>query len=388
MQRYFSADWLFPVSAPPIRNGVVAVDEKGNILDIFTAAQADAAHVKVKKYQGAIVPGFINTHCHIELSAMIGIVPKRIGLVKFAESVMAKRGQNLADIDKAILAADAEMWRNGIVAVGDISNNSLSKNAKTQSDIYYHTFIETLGFNPAKAEEIIENAMALREDFLPLKASIVPHAPYSVSTKLMESLNKYAVDQNDFISIHNQESEAENLFFEEKAGDFLPFFKFLGINISDFEASGKSSLQSWIGMFKTQKILLVHNTFSSRADVRFAKQTNSKLFWCLCPRANLYIENTLPNVDMLMDEEVKITLGTDSLASNDELNILAEMQTLQTQKNISFEKLLIWATRNGAEFLNLDAQFGSIEVGKKPGLNLIQLSNEFHILSSKVEKLL
>ncbi|MET4082414.1 cytosine/adenosine deaminase-related metal-dependent hydrolase [Pedobacter sp. UYP30] len=388
MLQYFSADWIFPVSSPPIKNGVIAVNEGGIIAEIFSAEQAKTIKAEVKKYRGAIVPGFINTHCHIELSAMRGIVPKHTGLVKFVETVITKRGQSTEEIDSAMLAADAAMWQNGIVAVGDISNNLGSKKIKLQSNIHYHTFIETLGFNPAKAEEILENAIALRDEFLPLKSSIVPHAPYSVSAKLIGLLNDYASINNDFLSIHNQESQAENLFFEKREGDFLPFFNFLGIDVSHFQASGKSSLKTWLSAFETQKTLLVHNTFSSKADVEFAKQHNPNLYWCLCPQANLYIENTLPDVQMLIDEEVKITLGTDSLASNDQLNILAEMQILQKQKNIPFENLLSWATKNGAGFLNLDAQFGSLEKGKRPGLNLIQLSNDFEILSNKVEKLL
>ncbi|MBC7416844.1 MAG: amidohydrolase family protein, partial [Pedobacter sp.] len=196
MLQYFSADWVFPVSSPPIKNGVVAVDESGVISDILTEAKVNYAKVEAKKYRGTIVPGFINTHCHIELSAMLGIIPKHTGLIKFVETVITKRSQYEAEIDRAMAASDEQMWRNGIVAVGDISNNLSSKKVKLQSNIYYHTFIETLGVIPAKAEEIIEKAVALREEFLPLKASIVPHAPYSVSTKLMELLNDYAVAHN------------------------------------------------------------------------------------------------------------------------------------------------------------------------------------------------
>lgn len=388
MLSYHSADWIFPISTPPIKDGVLAVDNFNTIVQVLSAEAAKSISTHVKNHKGAIVPGFINTHCHLELSAMLGVAPKHTGLVKFVETVITKRNQDVKEIDVAMLAADAEMHQNGIVAVGDISNNLSSKKTKLQSDIHYHTFIETIGFDPAKAEELLKKAVALRDEFLPLKASVIPHAPYSVSAELMELLSEYAIKNNDLLSIHNQESSAESLFFEHKQGDFLPFFDFLGIDISHFEATGKSSLQTFISAFATQKMLLVHNTLSSRADVKYAQQTNPNLYWCLCPLANLYIENRLPDVQMLMEQGVKITLGTDSLASNEQLNILAEMQTLQMHKGIPFEKLLTWATKNGAEFLNLDAQFGSIEVGKKPGLNLIQLSVDFEILSDKVEKLL
>jgi len=146
-------------------------------------------------------------------------------------------------------------------------------------------------------------------------------------------------------------------------------------------------LQSWLPFVKKQKTLLVHNTVSSKADVEFAEKSHHDLYWCLCPQANLYIENTLPDVDLLISENVKITLGTDSLASNHQLNILSEMKTLQEHKKVDFDKLLQWATHNGAEFLGLSQQFGTLQTGKKPGLNLIQLSEDFVIESDQVIKL-
>ena len=133
--------------------------------------------------------------------------------------------------------------------------------------------------------------------------------------------------------------------------------------------------------------LLVHNTFSNKADIDFAKTQHQKLYWCLCPNANLYIENALPDVDLFKNEAVKITLGTDSLASNHQLSILAEMQTLQNHKNISFEESLTWATLNGAEFLGIDKQYGSLSVGKKPGINLIKLGFDQKIENCKVERI-
>jgi len=159
------------------------------------------------------------------------------------------------------------------------------------------------------------------------------------------------------------------------------------LDIEFFKPMGKSSLQSFLPYLNNQRTLLVHNTVSNNEDIDFTKETNLNLYWCLCPNANLYIEDKLPDTDLLINENVKLTLGTDSLASNHQLNILAEMKTLQHAKNISFEKLLSWATINGADFLGIEKDFGTIEVGKTPGLNLIQLSNNFEIESDKVTKL-
>lgn len=388
MLQYFSADWIFPVSAPPIKNGVIAVGEDGEIKEIFTADEAERLDVSVEKHTGAIVPGFINTHCHLELSHMLPQIPEHTGLVAFVQQIISSRQADAVQIDMAMRNADKQMFENGIVAVGDISNQIASKEIKQRSKIYYHTFVEAMGFNPQRANVIMDYAVGIKNEFAPLPASVVPHAPYSVSPQLFALINEAAEKEDALISIHNQETTNENAFFESKTGGFLDLYRFLGLDITFFEPSKKTSLQTWLPHIKKQKTLLVHNTVSSKEDVEFAKQNHQNLYWCLCPQANLYIENSLPDVDMLIDEEVKITLGTDSLASNKQLNILSEMKTLQQYKNVSFEKLLQWATINGAEFLGLTSLFGSIEVGKKPGLNLIQLSEDFLIENDQVNKLM
>jgi len=386
MLKYFSADWIFPVSSPPIKNGVVAVNATGEIQQVLSADEAK--NLDVVYLKGAIVPGFINTHCHLELSHMLGQIPEHIGLVAFVQSIIKSRHGDAAQIKDSMEAADQKMFDNGIVAVGDISNQILSKEIKENSKIHYHTFIEAMGFNPERAGVIMDTVKELRQDFKPLAASIVPHAPYSVSPVLFELIREEAEKDNTMISVHNQETEDENAFFENKTGGFLDLYRFLGLDITFFKPTNKTSLQSWLPNIKEQKTLLVHNTISNQADIAFAKEHNTNLYWCLCPQANLYIENALPDVDLLINENVKITLGTDSLASNHQLNILSEMRTLQKHKQVAFEKLLTWATVNGAEFLALDKQLGTIEVGKKPGLNLIQLSADFKIENDQVKRLI
>lgn len=387
MLKYFSADWVFPVSVAPIENGVVSVNEAGEIQEVLTAAAAQHRQIKVNKHKGAIVPGFINTHCHLELSHLFGEIPERTGLVEFVQTVIKSRSADADAIQSAMHSADQRLFNNGIVAVGDISNQIISKEIKQQSKIYYHTFVEALSFNPDRAVATMDYAIEIKSQFAPLPATVVPHAPYSVSPELFALINTSAEEDEAFISIHNQETAHENEFFESKSGNFLQLYQFLGLNLSFFKPSGKTALQTWLPYIKKQKTLLVHNTVTSRADIDFAKQQHGNLYWCLCPQANLYIENTLPDVDLFISEDLKITLGTDSLASNHQLNILAEMKTLQSLKKVEFEKLLQWATINGAEFLGLEDQFGTIEVGKSPGLNLIQLSKDFEIESDRVIKL-
>lgn len=388
MLKYFSADWIFPVSSPPIKNGVVAVNPDGGIEEVLTQEEAASLNLAIAKHKGSIVPGFINTHCHLELSHLLGQIPEQTGLVEFVQSIIKSRQGNIEEIKTAMYAADQKMFENGIVAVGDISNQISSKEVKEQSKVYYHTFIEAMGFNPERAVKIMDDVKGIKQAFGSLPTSIVPHAPYSVSPELFELIKVEAEKDNAFISVHNQETEDENDLFENKTGGFLALYRFLGLDISFFAPTKKTSLQTWLPYMKEQKTLLVHNTVTNRADIAFAKESNDNLYWCLCPQANLYIENALPDVDLLIEENVKITLGTDSLASNHQLNILSEMITLQKYKNVTFEKLLRWATINGAEFLELDQQIGTIAIGKKPGLNLIQLSADFKIESDQVRRLI
>lgn len=374
MSFHLSASWVYPVSSPPLKNGVIKVEDDGTIIKLYTAEEAEIGKIKPDQYyEGAIVPGFINTHCHLELSHLIGKIAKHTGLPGFVQQVMQQRAASADDIEAAMLAADTEMYANGIVAVGDISNQPVSKAVKLKSKIYYHTFVEAMGFNPLRASEIIKNAENTKNAFAPLKATIVPHAPYSVSAELFKEIYSTSGAENDIVSIHNQETPDENAFFERKTGHFLKLYEFLGLDISFFKAGGKSSLQTYLPLLSaSSKTLLVHNTFTNKADLEFATATHPNLYWCLCPNANLYIENKLPDIQLLKENGLTITLGTDSLASNHQLNILDEMRILQEQANVPFEELLLWATSNGASFLGVDQQFGSFESGKIPGINLIE----------------
>ena len=215
------------------------------------------------------------------------------------------------------------------------------------------------------------------------KTTFSPHAPYSVSKKLFQLLNDETAGQ--LITIHNQECEAENNLYQQKNGGFLALYKNFGIDISPFESTGKSSFQSWLPWFTNrQSIISVHNTFTGEDDVAFSssrfQNINSQISYCLCINANKYIEQKNPPIDMLIKNNCNIILGTDSYASNQQLNILEEIKTIQQETNnaIPLQELLQWATINGAKALQLDDTVGSFEKGKKPGIVLIERLNNLH----------
>jgi cytosine/adenosine deaminase-related metal-dependent hydrolase len=366
----FRADYVFPISADPIKNGIVTVDDSGKITSVSTHAHPDT---EVEQLSGVICPGFVNTHCHLELSHLHNLTPKQTGLVEFIKSVQQLRGAGEDVIAEAAFAADDQMYHNGIIAVGDISNSISSLEIKKQSKLYYHTFVELFSFLPERAEETFESALELQKQFKPLSTSITPHAPYSVSKDLFRLIKNHSDANENLLSIHNQECEDENKFYRYKLGAFNDLYKSFGIDISYFKPQARNSIQSVLPLLSNrQNILMVHNTCTNLKDIYFVKRFDRKINWCFCPSANLYIEGRLPKIDLFVDEGFNITLGTDSLASNDKLCILSEMRILQQHfPSLSTATLLEWATINGARFLGIDDETGTIEAGKTPGLNLI-----------------
>lgn len=386
MLNYISADKIYPVLGKPIPNGVIGVDNKGTICAVLTESEALQQGIKnIERHKGVLIPGFVNTHCHLELSHLRGAIKERTGLTEFIRGILSLRDQPETQAIKAMQAADEEMYANGIVAVGDISNKLISKEIKLKSKIYYHTFVEVFGFN-APAEKTIAGGIDLRDQFEPLRASIVPHAPYSVSPALFHKIAE-VTRSNDVLSIHNQETAAENELFEKGTGKFADFFAEMGIALNEAHGAGQNAIRYHLPRLPERiNLLLVHNTFAGKNDIRFAENEHHRLYWCLCPNANLYIENSLPDSKEFLTENIKITLGTDSLASNHQLSILAEMRTLQDHQFVSFERSLPWATLNGAESLGIAQTFGSLTVGKKPGILLVDLGDDGKIKENSMVK--
>jgi cytosine/adenosine deaminase-related metal-dependent hydrolase len=385
----FRADYVFPVYADPVKNGIVTVDDNGKIISVSNHPP-DHHDPDVEKLDGIICPGFINAHCHLELSHLKDKVTEGTGLVDFIKQLQARRTANEAEIQAAALQADRDMYDNGIVAVGDISNNALTVGIKDKSNIYYHTFVEVFSFIPDRASEVFASALTLAEQFKPQPTSVTPHAPYSVSKELFRLIKSYSDKNENLLSIHNQECDDENKFYRYKLGSFLDLYKHFGIDISFFKPQARNSLQSVLPLLSSKhQILMVHNTCTNLKDIYFIKRFDKKINWCFCPNANLYIEKKLPKIDLFLDQGSNITLGTDSLASNNKLCILSEMQTLQQYfPSLEIDRLLSWATLNGARFLGIDKEKGSLEPGKTPGLNLITGLNDFKLTpESKVRRL-
>ena len=411
--RKFSADKIFDGYHFLDNDKVLITDADGTISDIVSMNEAGD---DVQRFEGILTPGLVNCHCHLELSHLKNVIPPHTGLIEFLCSVVTKRkafstnsisnprstrlprkGEAYEDPEQlkmqAIIAAEKEMYDNGIVAVGDIGNTIDTAEVKSKSKIRWQNFVEVLSFTDEKAEESLNYYKTVAKTLdsklqitninpaFPAgrhRTSLVPHAPYSISPKTFQLINE--ATKNQIISIHNQEHPAEDELYKTGGGEYLKLFRISGFDKSPFPVTGKSSIRSVLPYFNNgQTILLVHNTCIQEEDIiwanEYASATGLKLVYCICINANLYIENKVPPIDMLMKHSCHIVLGTDSYSSNWQLSIAKEIEAILSVPRFKtvaqLEQVLQWATINGAKALGWEDELGSFEKGKKPGLILL-----------------
>lgn len=370
--RKISADYIFPGEGPLLTGHVMVMEDTGKIVDIV---KEELAGSDVERHKGIISPGFVNSHCHLELSHLKGMIPPGIGLDQFIRNIESLRRFPQEEMLEAAVKAEKEMIRNGIVAVGDISNTDTSFKVKENNNLYYHTFIELLGFHPDRAERAMQQGEALyrkhRETVNTGGVSLTPHAPYSASVSLLRYIDEFAAKNGGILTLHNQESEEENLFFKFKEGKIAERIMAFGYDISFWQPTGKSSLKSTlVNLSPEHRLQLVHNTYTTPDDISWAEEYSRSLWWCFCPAANLYIENRLP--DFSLFKGLDITVGTDSLASNTRLSILEELKIIaKAAPELPLESLLAWATSSGARYLGIDNRFGYLKPGRRPGVLLL-----------------
>ncbi len=370
--RFIGAQQVFDGEDFLPNNSVLVLDKENILKEIIR--KDEIAEGKIEFLDGIVSPGFVNAHCHLELSHLKNKIPQRTGLPNFARHVITQRNNfKQEEIFDAAKIADADMWSSGIVAVGDISNSNTSFKIKSESAIHYHTFVELVGFNPVQAETTLNTGYTLLEELKTLKltGSLAPHAPYSASTELIKRISTFNYRANLPFSIHNQESEDETLFFHAEENGFYNLYRFLNLDISWFKAPKVSSLKNYAKFLNTNPSILVHNTYTELEDVKFVRGKN--IYWCFCPGANLYIEGRLPNYTLFENIKKNHCIGTDSLASNTQLNLIDELNIiLKNSRTFSLSELLRAITYNGSKALNLDHNYGKLIVGKNVGLNQIK----------------
>lgn len=335
---------------------LVEVDASGLILNVSSYDNIDRCE-GVEFYAGVLTPGFVNCHCHLELSHLRGAIKQGLGHTSFVGSVGKLRNsyseqQRLDSIDYA----DTKMWSDGIQAVGDIANGAASFNTKSQSKITYHTFVEAFGLRGIDHSQF---------DAL-LKfphSSLTPHSVYSIQDADFKMI---AASGTSPLSIHFMESDDELSLFSGK-GNLWNWYQNEGFK-PDFLHYATPARRIVESVPHDRSVILVHNCHVEAVDIELImNHFTAPVWWCLCPRSNHYISNSPPPYNLLRAHNLNICLGTDSLASNGSLSIFEEMQSFE---GLSLSELLLWATFNGAAALGF-ADCGIVESGSRGGLLLL-----------------
>lgn len=310
----------------------------------------------------------VNAHCHLELSFYQGVIPQHTGLVDFVKYVVAHRGDY--SVQQQIEAARVHntfMWKEGVQAVGDISNRVESFAAKMEGQVKYHTFAEYFGFPDGDVRAFYEKSTAniavAQEVGLPITPT--PHSTYLVSDELF----RMGADSGR-LSIHFMETPSELDLFERKGGMY-DFIVACGWQ-PDFLSYKSHSRRLTESLPKEIPLLLVHNTQIQRQDIERIMNHFDDVTFVLCPRSNYYIESGFPPVELFREMGACIALGTDSLSSNTSLSMIEEVKWISDNNpEVPLAEILTWATIGGARALGMASELGSFTVGKRCGAVLL-----------------
>ena len=376
--RAHTGRWVLPVSGPPIAGGAVlvagdrirAVGPAAEVLRGFTGPVCDHGN-------GAILPGLVNCHTHLEFSALAGMIPPQERWQDWLELTLAAFPQVRPEQREAGIRRGLEdLRRYGAAAVADISNSGESLTHLGTAPLDYQLFFECLGFDLLdlkRLEEAFPFFAGAGADADPGVAAAA-HAPYSVSPALFRAIKEWNGARNRPQSVHLGESAAETGFLAEGGGFFQGLLERRGRWTPGFQPPGLTPAAYLDSLdFLDGNTLAVHGCWLNSADCALLARANSWLV--LCPRANAYTSAGAPPVTDLLRAGVRLALGTDSLAGNHDLNLFGEMLWLYRRyPQYPPDLWLRLGTLEGARALKRDQDLGSLEPGKKAALGFLPLS--------------
>jgi cytosine/adenosine deaminase-related metal-dependent hydrolase len=376
----FRAAWLLPISQPPIRDGWI-LTQHGRIVafgpsrpgDYIPSGEIDLGDV-------AVLPGVVNAHTHLELSWLRGRIAETNNFIEWIRSVVRLirlTPDHAEEAERAIVAAIDEVQECGTALVGDISNDLVTSRPLAARGLAAVVFHELISFKTADAPAIVKDAVA-RLAMMPssdvLRHTLAPHAPYSVSPGLFREI-RTALDRDPHrrTSVHLGESMAEVEFLHDGTGPWRQ-------TLEDFNAWDPQWVVPRCGPVEylermgyiNERLIAVHGVQFSSAELQ--RLADKGVTLVTCPRGNIRTGAGEPPVADFYHHGVRVAVGTDSLASVPDLNIFSELAELRRlAPDVPARALVESATIHGARALGFDADFGSLEPGKRDRLIAIDL---------------
>ena len=377
--RKLAANYLITLdaNAPVLKRGYVLLNSDNEVVEVGELTEECE---DTEFYSGILCPGFVNAHCHVELSHLVGMFEQATGMSGFINQINAMR-ENVGKEGriKALEAQMDKMYREGVSAMADISNCSESFECKSKSPMYTRTFLELFGSEPKDAQDVLESGKSLAQvaKEYGIDAAITPHSCYTMSPQLLAMAAQEGL-RSGFLSYHSQESHEEEELIRTGTGALAENYK--GRGLSTPPVTGKPALTYFIDRLLSfskspveGNVLLVHNVAIDQESIDYAKEHLANPYFAICPLSNIFIHRALPPLNLMRENNLKICLGTDSLSSNTILSIVKEIECIHKNfPQIPLVEILEWACSNGAQMLGKQDVLGSFEPGKKPGVVLLE----------------
>jgi aminodeoxyfutalosine deaminase len=388
---YYRAAWLLPISQPPIRDGWIRTEE-GRITAFGHCRPGDLTEPdEIDLGNVAVLPALVNAHTHLELSWMRGCIGPAASFGEWVRALIDLRRSAAGDHERvraAIPRAIQEARAFGTGVVGDVSNTLQASEFLAGSRMAGIVFYELLGFVGAEAAGIVAQAAEHLRRAAPrgVPHVLAPHAPYSVSPQLFGEIRRTLQGSiRPQSTLHLGESAGEVEFLSDGTGWCRHLLDDLG-KWDGAWAVPRCGPVDYIDRmgFLNAHIMLVHGVHFTADEIARVARVGATVV--SCPRGNQLTGAGEPPIAELFDAGVCVAVGTDSLASVPDLNVFAELSEMRRlAPDVPARRLLESATINGARALGFDAEYGTIDAGKRDALLVVQLDGSS---GSRVEEYL
>lgn len=361
-------------ASAPIADGAVVLDDASRIVAVGPRAELERAHpgVRFEAQRAVLMPGLVNAHVHIELSALRGQVRGGRGFTPWVTEMMAARERFAPEQDsEAIDRAVSELLGFGTAAVGEVTNTLAAVPYLRSTSITGRVFHEVFGSRRESAEAMLQRAKETRAALSSwpdnVSYTLAPHTSYTLHPDVLKAVIADARAAHQLTSLHLCEHPAERKLLLDGGGPFAAFLKDLGV-VADWPPPGVDPVRyaQALGALAPD-VLCVHLTEASPEELRVVAAANAKVV--LCPRSNLHIEVKLPPLVAILEAGLRPSLGTDSLASCPSLDVLEDARALAERfSSVPARTLIAMATSYGAEALGLSRTLGTLAPGKAPGV--------------------
>jgi aminodeoxyfutalosine deaminase len=365
----YRAAWILPVSRPPLEGGVITVDS-----DRIVSVEAESSGPVEDLGRVAVLPGLVNAHTHLELSWMRGRVRPASTMPEWVGGLMALRRTMARDPREPIVAAIEEARATGTCLVGDITNTLASYEALADADMYAAVFRELIGFGARDPDRLVDAALADVSALTPhprVRPTLVPHAPFSVSPALFQAIAR-RVDRRP-LSVHLGESAEEIRFLRDATGAWRSLLESVGGWNRSWTAPccGPVEYLDRLGLLGPN-LIAVHGVQFTDDDLSRLAAAGATVV--TCPRSNRWTGAGTPPIGRFYASGVRVAIGTDSLASVEDLNLFSELaEVRRLAPDVPARALLASATHHGAEALGFGSELGTLEPGKHARLLAVDL---------------